>query len=68
MTFLISIALMILGVGLLVCGYDSSHSLASHLSSAFNGHPTDRTFWLVIGGAVCTLLGLGGFVRSCRTA
>jgi len=60
MNRLASLALLALGVVLLAWGWDAYHSLGSGISRALNGAPTDRSLWLLIGGGVATIAGLGG--------
>ena len=55
---LISIALIVTGIGLAFWGYQMSGSLGSQLNSAFNGSPTDKVMMLYIGGAVSFVIGL----------
>ncbi|MBA2479254.1 MAG: DUF3185 family protein [Planctomycetes bacterium] len=59
----ISIALLVVGVILLVFGFMSADSLGSQFSKFFTGHPTDKTMWLLIGGAAATVVGLVGLAR-----
>jgi hypothetical protein len=54
----IGIVLIVVGVGLLIYGFNASESLASEISEFFNGTPTDETVWLLIGGAVALIVGL----------
>ncbi len=63
MTFPISLILLIVGIVLLIFGVNANDSIASHFSNLFTGHPTDRTVWLLVGGGVCTLVGLAGMLR-----
>jgi hypothetical protein len=60
MNRLASLALLILGVALLACGWNAYHSLGSGVSRALTGAPTDRSLWLLIGGGLATISGLGG--------
>lgn len=59
-----SVALLILGAALLVCGWDAYHSMGSGLSRAFTGSPTDRALWLLIGGGLAAIAGLRGLKTS----
>ncbi len=61
-----SVALVALGVGLLVLGWDAYRSLSSDMSRVFTGAPTDRATWLLVAGGVATVAGLGGLSRSGR--
>jgi hypothetical protein len=56
----LSLALLGIGVVLLVLGVNASDSISSSFSRLFTGEPTDKTVWLLIGGCVATLVGLGG--------
>ena len=55
---IISIVLLVTGIGLAFWGYQMSGSLGSQLNSAFNGSPTDKVMTLYIGGAVSFVIGL----------
>ena len=55
---IISIILLVGGIGLAFWGYQMSGSLGSQLNSAFNGSPTDKVMMLYIGGAVSFVIGL----------
>jgi hypothetical protein len=54
----LGIALLVIGVILLVVGYNEGQSVASEFSRAFTGSPTDRSLWFLIGGGVAAALGL----------
>lgn len=60
----ISLALVVAGVILLGYGVSASDSVSSDLSRAFTGSPTDRTIWLLVGGAVAAAVGAAGLFRS----
>jgi hypothetical protein len=66
MNRLASLALLVLGIVLLACGWDAYHSLGSGVSRLFTGAPTDRALWLLIGGGVATVSGLGGLSRGSK--
>ena len=55
----IGIALLVVGVILLVWGVNASDSIGSEISEAFTGSPTDKSIWLIIGGVVSGITGLG---------
>lgn len=55
----IGLAVLAAGIVLLVFAYQASHSMASDVSRAFTGNPTDRAMWLMIGGVACVVAGLG---------
>lgn len=50
--------LLVVGIILLVWGYNGSQSVNSQVSEFFTGSWTDKTLWLLIGGAVCVIAGL----------
>jgi hypothetical protein len=55
---LISLVLIIGGVGLLYWGYDLSQSFGGQLNKAFNGSETNDAMMAYIGGGAALLLGL----------
>lgn len=62
----ISLALLIGGIVLLVYGFAASDSIGSEFSRFFTGSPTDKTMWLLVGGAVVTVVGAVGFLRGSK--
>ncbi|MBI5426490.1 MAG: DUF3185 family protein [Opitutae bacterium] len=56
----LSVALLVVGVVLLVFGFNASQSVSSDVSRAFTGNPTDKSVWFFVGGAVAAILGLFG--------
>lgn len=60
----LSVALLIIGCVLIVYGISASQSFSSDVSRFFTGNPTDRTMWLLIGGVVAAILGIGGMLRG----
>ncbi|CAN7152086.1 DUF3185 family protein [Caballeronia sp. dw_19] len=66
MTKAISIALIVGGVVLLYFGGQSFHSLSNDVSRFFTGSPTNKTIWLIAGGAVAMLAGLIGLAIPSR--
>ena len=61
-------AMIVAGVILLIYGFSASESFASEVKETFTGNPTDTSMWLIIGGAVLTILGAGGFLRRGKPA
>ena len=45
------------GIGLLIYGANASDSVSSSLSKFFTGNPTDKTIWMLLGGAAATICG-----------
>jgi hypothetical protein len=66
MTRAISIALIVGGIVLLYFGGQSFHSFANDVSRVVTGAPTDKTIYLLAGGAVAMLAGLIGLGSSNR--
>jgi len=66
MNSIFAIILIIAGVVLLTLGFSSMDSVASHFSRFFTGHPTDKSIWLIIGGAAAALIGLFGGVLKLK--
>lgn len=60
----LSIALLIIGCVLIIYGVSASQSFSSDVSRFFTGSPTDKTMWLLIGGVVAAIVGLGGMLRG----
>jgi len=60
----VSIGLLVGGVLLIAFGYNQSQSFGSEVSRAFTGSPTDKSMWMLIGGAVAVVVGLVGLMRS----
>ncbi len=59
-----SVALLVVGVILLVFGFDAYHSASSDVSRFFTGTPTDKALWLIIGGVVAGIFGFLGLARK----
>jgi hypothetical protein len=62
----ISLALVVGGIILIVYGVAASDSIGSGFSRLFTGSPTDKTMWLLIGGAIATVVGGSGLLRGSR--
>ena len=61
---ILGLALLIIGVGLLVYGFQSSDSIASSFSRFFKGTPTDKTIWLLAGGVIAAVAGVGMLISG----
>ena len=55
---IIGIALIVLGAGLAIWGYQGSGSVASQVTRAFSGSDTDKVMTLYIAGAASFVVGL----------
>lgn len=54
----ISIALMVIGIGLAFWGYQMSGSIGSQITQTITGSNTDKVMALYIGGAASFVVGL----------
>lgn len=59
----ISVALLVVGIILLIMGINASDSVGSELSEAVQGTPSDRSIWLIVGGAAAAIIGGIGLLR-----
>jgi hypothetical protein len=62
----ISLALVVGGIILIVYGVAASDSIGSGFSRFFTGSPSDKTLWLLIGGAIASVVGGTGLLRGSR--
>jgi len=62
----IGLGIFALGVVLLIFGFNESHSFGSDVSRVFTGNPTDRSIWLISGGALAVVAGLILALRGVR--
>lgn len=60
----VSAAFLVIGVVLLVFGFNAYHSASSDVSRFFTGAPTDKALWLLIGGLAAGIVGFAGLVRK----
>jgi len=65
---IIGIAFLAVGIILLCLAYNSYHSAASDVSRVVTGTSTDKTLWLVVGGVLGTLIGVGGLLTGSKKA
>ena len=61
---IIMLAILVGGIILLVFGINASQSLGSDVSRVFTGSPTDKSMWMIVGGIVAIIVGLGGLARG----
>jgi multisubunit Na+/H+ antiporter MnhB subunit len=54
----IGLIIFALGVVLLILGFNESQSFSSDVSRVFTGNATDRSMWLIAGGAVAVIVGM----------
>jgi len=61
---LLGIILVVIGIILLVFGFNASQSLGDQVTETVTGRFTDETMWYIIGGAVAVVV--GGFLALGR--
>lgn len=54
---LIGIALLVIGVILLLFGFNATESVGEELTETFTGNYSDQTMMYLIGGAVAAVIG-----------
>ena len=55
---LLGIVLLVVGIGLIIWGYQLSGSVGSQLTKAISGSHTDKVMLMYIGGAIAAIAGL----------
>jgi hypothetical protein len=66
MNNIVGLAVFAAGIVLLIFGFNASHSFGSDVSRFFTGNPTDKSMWLLIGGAAAVIIGLVLALRGSR--
>lgn len=64
MNKILPLALLTGGVLLLVFGIFATDSFSSDVSRFFTGSPTNKAVWMLLGGAVATVVGLALTLRN----
>ena len=64
MNKLILLAILAGGIVLVVFGVAATKSFSSDISRFFTGSPTDKAIWMLIGGIVAVIIGLGGLLHG----
>ncbi|MGM0951900.1 MAG: DUF3185 family protein [Pseudomonadota bacterium] len=54
---LLGIVLLVVGIGLLYFGYQSTQSVGGQVTETLTGRFTDETMWYLIGGAAAAAAG-----------
>lgn len=54
---LFGIILLVVGIGLLYFGYQSTQSVGDQITETLTGRFTDQTMWYLIGGAAAAAAG-----------
>ena len=63
MNKVVSLAILAGGILLIIFGVSATKSFSSDISRFFTGSPTDKAIWMLVGGAVATVIGLVGLMR-----
>ena len=66
MNKLIGIVLVVVGVGLLLWGFNLYDAFSSRVSRIVTGSPPDKTVVILIAGAVCAAAGVFQLSRKSR--
>ena len=59
----VSLALLAGGILLIIFGVSAAESFSSDISRFFTGAPTNKAIWMLIGGAVLSIVGVVGLLR-----
>jgi hypothetical protein len=62
----IGIACLVAGILLLVWGYNAHQSFGSQVQETFTGSPSDKSMYMLIGGAVLSIIGLFQVFRPAK--
>ena len=62
----IALALLVGGVILIIFGVNESHSFGSDVNRFFTDNPTDKSMWMLVGGAVAAVAGLTMTLRGSK--
>jgi amino acid permease len=60
MNKLTSVVILAAGIVLVIYGVAATKSFSSDVSRFFTGSPTDKAIWMMLGGIVAIIIGLGG--------
>jgi hypothetical protein len=62
----IGVACLVVGILLLVWGYNAHQSFGSQLQETFTGSPSDKSMYMLISGAVLSIIGLFELFRPAK--
>jgi hypothetical protein len=54
---IIGLVLLVVGVTLMIFGYNASQSVGERIVEGFTGHFTNQTMWFLIGGIAAIVVG-----------
>jgi hypothetical protein len=61
-----ALALLVGGIILIIFGVNESNSFGSDVNRLFTGNPTDKSMWMLVGGAVAAVAGLTMTLRRSK--
>lgn len=64
MSRIVGLGFLVLGIILIGWGVSASESVSSSFSKLFTGSPTNKAVYLMIGGAILAMVGIGALIRS----
>ncbi|CAM3844082.1 DUF3185 family protein [Rheinheimera salexigens] len=64
MNKIVGLALLVAGIILLYFGYTEYNSFASQATEMVKGSPTDNSIWLLVGGAIAAIIGIGALLKK----
>ena len=62
----IGVVCLAVGIMLLVWGYNAHQSFGSQLQETFTGSPSDKSIYMLISGAVLSIIGLFEVFRPAK--
>jgi hypothetical protein len=62
----IGVVCLAVGIMLLVWGYNTHQSFGSQLQETFTGSPSDKSMYMLISGAVLSIIGLFEVFRPAK--
>jgi hypothetical protein len=66
MKTVIGVALLAGGIVLLVLGFQAKDSFGNQVKETFEGSPTDKTTWMLAGGAASSVAGVALILLTAR--
>ena len=66
MSRIVGLGFLVLGIILIGWGVSASESVSSSFSKLFTGSPTNKAVYLMIGGAILAMVGIGALIQSPR--
>ena len=61
-----ALGFLVLGIVLMMLGYEEAHTLKSGVVHLFTGSPSGKSVWMMIAGVIAAVAGLLGLARSSK--